>query len=403
MRINAITPEFIRTGLVCPKDKTRIEFVCGKTPGFFVEVRNKSQGKGTYYLRYKDNSGKTCTVKIGTTAGTKLSVAKAKVLELKAEINSGKSPKEERDKRRNVMTYSEFMLERYLPYAKQHKRTWKNDEQMFNTHLKALFGDCRLNQVTRSAVEKFHLFMRQSRSAATCDHYIKLLRRTLNLAVDWELIESNPISRVKLFRESNDIERYMNDAELARLVHVLKTDANRAVSNIAMFLLSTGARKSEALLAKWEHIDLDNRVWRVPATVAKAKKMRAIPLNDVALGILKSVDTKDTHEFVFINAVTGLPYKCIKKGWTRIRAKAGLPNLRLHDLRHQYASLLVNSGRSLYEVQHILGHSEPKVTQRYAHLSTETLHDAVDAASARLTAASATPSPRPALKLVHSE
>jgi site-specific recombinase XerD len=91
-------------------------------------------------------------------------------------------------------------------------------------------------------------------------------------------------------------------------------------------------------------------------------------------------DTKG-YDYLFINHQTGLPYKTIMKVWTRLRNKAGLPHLRIHDLSHSFASFLVNSGRTLYEVQQILGHSQSIVTERYAHLSTKTLQDASNSAS----------------------
>lgn len=206
----------------------------------------------------------------------------------------------------------------------------------------------------------------------------------LNLAVDWDIIESNPLSRVKLFRECNQIERYMDDDELAGLLEVLHTDANRPVCNLALFLLATGARSNEARQAKWEDIDVENRLWQIPAAVSKSKKVRNVPLNDAALDVLSAVDTEMAFTHVFANPNTAEPYVCVKKAWTRLRAAAGLPKLRLHDLRHQYASMLVNTGRSLYEVQQILGHSDPKVTTRYAHLAPSTLQAAASAAGDKL-------------------
>lgn len=109
--------------------------------------------------------------------------------------------------------------------------------------------------------------------------------------------------------------------------------------------------------------------------------MRSVPLNQTALGVLEQLERYEDTEHLFINSRTGKHYVNINKSWNRIRAKAELPKLRLHDLRHQYASHLVNSGRSLYEVQQILGHSDPSVTQRYAHLSTAALQEAAETAS----------------------
>jgi integrase len=97
-------------------------------------------------------------------------------------------------------------------------------------------------------------------------------------------------------------------------------------------------------------------------------------------------DTQGTFEYLFVNLDTGKPYTSIAKVWTRIRKQAGLPHLRPHDLRHQYASFLVNDGRTLYEVQQILGHSDPWVIMRYTHLSSKALLDAANSASVVLTA-----------------
>lgn len=380
-----LNASFIKAGLHCPAEKKHIEYCCIDVPSFFVEVRATSPGEGTYYLRYKNLYGKTAYYKLGKTTEVQLVDARERALQLKAEIRMGKDPKEEILKRNAMLTFSEFFEGNYLPYVKQHKRTWSNDEQMYKTHLRGKFGHLKLTAIKREAVQKFHSGLKQQGlTGSTCDHYLKLMRHALNLAVDWDIIESNQLARVKLFRECNQIERYMNDAELAGLLKVLHTDENRSVSNLALFLLATGARNNEARQAKWQDIDVVKRLWHIPAAVSKSKKVRNVPLNDAALDVLASVNTQGEFAFVFVNRGTGKPYVCIKKAWTRLRAAAGLPKLRLHDLRHQYASLMVNSGRSLYEVQQILGHSDPKVTTRYAHLAPSTLQAAATAAGDKL-------------------
>ena len=202
--------------------------------------------------------------------------------------------------------------------------------------------------------------------------------------VEWEVILVNPIARIKLFNVDNRMENYLGPVELQKLLEVLRTDDNRSVCNVAIFLLSTGARLNEALDATWENIDRESRVWRIAAATSKSKRVRSVPLNDSALVLLdqlgqNDVDRKSSH--LFISGRTGEHLGNIHKVWDRLRNKAGLPKLRLHDLRHQYASFLVNSGRTLYEVQKILGHSSHSVTERYAHLSSKSLMDAANSAS----------------------
>lgn len=132
-------------------------------------------------------------------------------------------------------------------------------------------------------------------------------------------------------------------------------------------------------------IDLEKKVFLVRASNSKSKRLRPVPLNESALGVLNQLVTQDKVH-LFINAQTGKPYTTITKVWARLRKQAGLDHLRLHDLRHHYASFLINSGRILYEVQQILGHSDSKATQRYAHLSTKTLQEAANSASAKIKA-----------------
>ena len=208
----------------------------------------------------------------------------------------------------------------------------------------------------------------------------------MELARKWGIIETNQLAGLSLLREENHVNNIMTDKELGRLVKVLKSDKNRMVCSICLFLLSTGARLNEALNARWEHFDLERRNWVIPCDHSKSRKIRSIPLNEHAISLLESLETRDKYDHPFI-ARGGKPFTTIHKVWNRLRNEAGLPHLRIHDLRHQYASFLINQGRTLYEVQQILGHSDPSVTQRYAHLSTKSLRDVADSASDALTGA----------------
>lgn len=256
---------------------------------------------------------------------------------------------------------------------------------MFRLRIKKVFGQKKLNQITRQQVQAFHTALKEEGlAAATCNHHIKLLKHCFNLAIDWGYAETNPIMRIKLFHEDNKVEHYLSDEQLAGLLHVLRTDANRSVCMIALFLLSTGCRLNEVLTAKWADVDLDKGVFIVSAKNSKSKRLRAVPLNSSAIEILNQLDTQGKFDYLFINRKTERPYVNISKIWQKLRKTAGLPHLRLHDLRHQFASFLVNDGRTLYEVQQILGHSDPKVTMRYAHLSTKALREAANSAAVKI-------------------
>lgn len=381
MPVVKLTQNFITHELQCPESKSRIEY-CDDGTGMYVEVRATSQGRGTYYLRYKDRAGKTCHQKIGRTSEINLAEARKQANALKVSIAAGSDPRGEERARQAAQTFTEFFEDRLLPYLKQRKRSWEKDEGMFRLRLKEEFGHLRLDQITKHHAQSFHSKLKAGGlSGATCDHHVKLLRYALNIAVEWDMLEQNPLARVNLFNEDNKVQNSLGDVELQRLLTVLRTDENRPICQIALFLLSTGARLMEALSAEWKNVDLQNRMWRIPAATAKSKRVKSIPLNDAAIDILNQLETEGKFHHVFINVKTGKPFVNVHKVWERLREAAGMPSLRLHDLRHAHATLLINAGRSLYEVQHILGHSDPKVTQRYAHLSTKSLQEASNCAS----------------------
>ncbi len=266
------------------------------------------------------------------------------------------------------------------------KRSWLRDRQLYVLRIKDVFGSLRLNEMTRQQIQAFHASLLKSGelAPATADHHLKLIRHSLNLAIEWEMLEKNPADRIKQFNPDNRVEHYMNDEELGRLVTVLRKNDPPTVCQVALFLLSTGARLNEALQASWDQIDRQTSVWRIPAANSKSKKIRVIPLNESALEVLDMLGTEGKHEYLFVNKKTDTRLTSINRVWTRLREKAGLPNLRLHDLRHQFASLLVNSGHTIYEVQRLLGHADTRVTERYAHLSQKTLASASGSASSAI-------------------
>jgi len=179
-------------------------------------------------------------------------------------------------------------------------------------------------------------------------------------------------------KEDNVKERYLSTTEAQRLYEVLTRSENVMLQYIIPMLILTGARKREAMDARWEDFDFERRLWRIHTT--KLGKPRFIPMSDGVINLLESVPRHDC-EWVFPNPKTLKPYVSFWYSWDSARREADLEGVRIHDLRHSYASFLVNAGRTLYEVQRLLGHTQIKTTQRYAHLSQDTLLAAANAAT----------------------
>ncbi len=278
------------------------------------------------------------------------------------------------------MTLDTFWTDHALPHLRLVKRSHLRDEQLYG-RIGPKFGCLPLTGITRYQVELFKgELMNEELSPATVDHHIKLLRHLLNLAVQWDMLAKNPLKGFQLLNVDNQVENYLKEDDLQRFLEVLRTDSNRPICLLLMFLLSTGARLNEAVQAKWQQIDLDNGVWKIPASNSKSKKVRSVPLNESALWVLGEAKLLGVSDFPFANPDTGQPYQAVRRVFYRLCEKAKV-KLRIHDLRHSFASMLVSGGRSLYEVQQILGHSDPKVTMRYAHLSAKALQAAANTAS----------------------
>ena len=216
---------------------------------------------------------------------------------------------------------------------------------------------------------------------ATCNRMLILLRYMFNLAKRWQIpgAENNPTLGIPMFEANNARERFLTAEETQRLRDALKDSDNPQLQYIVPLLLLTGVRKRELLDARWENLNLDRRTWLIP--LCKTGKARHVPLSSAAIIIFQQLPRWSMCPYVIPNPKTQKPYVSIYCSWNTARIKAGLSDVRVHDLRHTTASNMVNSGRSIYEVAKVLGHTQLKTSQRYAHLSQETLLAAVDAAA----------------------
>jgi len=394
MPVINLTQELVDQGLKVPEGMRKIEWCDGVVRSLRLEQRAGSDVK-SYYIRYRDDGGVTRHVKLGRASALSLQSARAQARRLLASIALGRDPRREQNERRAALTFTEFFEQHYWPHAQLRKRSAARDEQLYRLRVKPRFGNLRLGDIRTAQVQAFHDDLRSEGLApATCDLHLAFLKHAFALAQRWDLLATpNPASAVRLFHVDNKLERYLDAEQLERLVTTLRNAAEKGstVALIGMFLLSSGARLNEALSATWDQVDLAKRVWKIPAVNSKSKRVRSVPLNDSALAVLQQVGTQGKSPVVFLNAATGKRYVSIRKVWLRLCARAGLPGLRLHDLRHQYASLVVGGGRSLIELQALLGHSSPTISMRYAHLSPGALREAADKASVIVRPATPTP------------
>ena len=204
---------------------------------------------------------------------------------------------------------------------------------------------------------------------------------------------SNPCRHVEKYREAKR-ERFLSEAELARLGEALraaetdKTASPWVIAAIRLLTL-TGARLSEVLTLRWDYVDFDRATIRLPDSKTGAKTLH---LNAPALEVLSAIPRLEDNPHVICGERKGAHLVNIQKPWRRIRKAAGLNDVRIHDLRHSFASVAAAGGMSLPLIGALLGHSQPATTARYAHLSSDPLRAASDAIAGRIAGAMATKS-----------
>ncbi|MGJ8619770.1 MAG: tyrosine-type recombinase/integrase [Methylophilaceae bacterium] len=372
--------------LKCPQGKRRIEYCDSEEPGLYLLVSDK--GQRTFFWRTKVD-GKTTHHKIGRISDITLVDARAEVKRLKEEqaLSAGQGNLSVDAINKASMTMNAFWEKEYYPFAQSTvPRSVKRLEQLWRLRIQPRFGHVKLRDMNSREIQSFLMDLRnkEKMSPATCDYHGALLKRLSTCSVRWEYLEVGFARNIQLFHEQNGVENILTDQQLRNLLEVLHTDSNRRVCQIALLLLSTGARLSEALKAKWSDIDVKRKLWIVPAENSKSKRTRSIPLSDSALDVLKQVERQNSDQYVFTNHKTGKPYINIFRPWDRIRRKVGLGFLRCHDLRHNFASYCVNNGRSLYEVSKLLGHADTRTTIRYSHLNEKTLLEASNSVSSKI-------------------
>ena len=356
--------------LSCPAGKRKIDFFDALCKGLLLEIRES--GGCTYYLRFSDSRGNIRQMKIGNTNDLSLTQARLMVDQSRNALVMGNDPFELKSSLKQAPTINQFIHERYIPFVAGYKRSWKFDQGLLKNHIESRWGKRYLDQVTKADIVTLMADHRKTHAPGSCNRLLILVRYLFNLAIKWETpgITKNPTAGFPLLKEDNKHERYLSTQEAQVLYIYLKQSDNKMLEFIIPMLILTGARKREVLDARWEDFDFERRSWRIHTT--KLGRPRHVPMSDGVITLLQSMPRYNC-DWAFPNPKTLKPYQSIYHSWHTARKAAGLSDVRIHDLRHTFASFLVNSGRTLYEVQHLLGHTQIKTTQRYSHLSTDTL------------------------------
>lgn len=391
MPVTQLNQPFINNAK-CPSDKKKVDHFDSKTTGLVFTIL--ASGRKTFYIRFLDTHKRTVQKRIGDASLIKLSDIRELAIKYLGQISLGNNPFAEADDLKKVPKFSQFIEDQYLPYVKSYKRSWQCDLSLIKNHILPNFGGMYMNEITKKDLHNFISRHIKTHAPGSVNRVLILIRYMFNLAIKWEVpcITKNPTKDVNLLEENNKMERYLTVEETERLIEAIQQSQSPMLKYIVSMLILTGARKSEVLHAKWSEFNFEHRIWRIG--MSKSGRARHVPMSDGLIKLLNLVPRHQNSEFLFVNPETGKRVVNFFSAWNTARTRAALADVRIHDLRHSFASFLVNSGRSLYEVQRILGHTQIKTTQRYAHLS----HDSLLSASNEV--GKIVPSLRPAISAI---
>ena len=374
-----------------PEGKKRITVSDLTCPGLSLEIRHP--GGSSWRMRYSFRKEQRCLT-LGKGSQLSLDDARNLVYQLKKLLSANQDPA---DSLRGLLpgtcpSFAEFISSSYLPYIRTYKRCVSADQTLLDNHLLPAFGVFQMNQITRYMVVEFlQAKVQAGYKPGYCNRFLVLLGYCFNLAQKWGVpdIQQNPVKGVSLLKNIRRSERFLQGSEMIALFQAIKGSPNPLLQYFVPFALLTGARKREILDARWNDINFDDQIWRIPMT--KSGKPLTVPLTPQAIDLLRILQKElpnilqseclSSSEWVFPNPKTGKPFHSIFNAWNTARTKAGLKDLRIHDLRHSFASALVNHGVPIYDVQKLLGHQSVKTTERYSHLSSDRLRSSSSFAS----------------------
>jgi integrase len=336
-----------------------------ETKGFGLRVT--AAGARSFVLNYRRKAdGLERRYTIGSHPAWSVQGAREKAAELRRHVDGGGDPVGEHAADRAAPTVADlaarFVEEHVVKLAPHTQRDYRT---ILADDIVPALGRLKVASVEFEHIERLHAKV-GTRAKVRANRMLAVASTMFARAVQWKLRPTNPCKGVKRNKEHGR-ERYLTGVELERLTKVLADYPDQDIADIVRLLLLSGARRGEILALRFDSLAEDGKVWTKPAGSTKSRRKHRVPLSAPAQQILARRRAASDSPWVFPDG-RGHHRVDLQFQWRQIRRAAGLEDLRLHDLRHSYASHLVSAGFSLPVIGALLGHSRPQTTARYAHL-----------------------------------
>jgi integrase len=320
--------------------------------------------------------GQMRRITIGRYPDLSLSEARAAALQIRHDIAVGVDPAQQRREQREELTVGKLAALYLESHARQHKRSWPQDERRIRLHFRPL-ASLKLSALRPEIVARWHQRIGHERGRFQANRCHALLSAMFSYAIRLDIWKGdNPAKGIPHFHEESR-SRFLNTQELTNLWSVLDSESSPYWSAYFKLALLLGMRKTELLSARWESVDLEEGIWTLPNT--KNNRRHTLPIPQLAIEILKSLPSRGSSEWVF--ASSKRPGQSIGRAddaWQRIRQRAGIPDVRIHDLRRTNGSWLAAQGCSLPLIGRVLNHSQPSTTAIYARLDLGPIREALE-------------------------
>ena len=365
-----------------PEQGKRAEYWDTKTAG--LQVRVTGTGVRTFYVRRRVKGGNPERVMLGRYPDLSVEQARRRAAEINSDMANGVNPAEIRRGRRAEMIFADLFAEYLERHSKRNKRTWKEDESQYANYLAKSLGNKKLSAVDRAHVASIHSSITKAGHPTTANRVKALISSVFGWAISAGLWDKNPATGVKLNREHSR-DRFIQGEELPRFFQALADEQNDTMRDYFLLSLLTGAWRSNVLAMQWADVNFDRAEWRIGKT--KNGTPQTVTLSPEALAVLQARKPGEPGRFVLPGHGKSGHLAEPKKGWQRVLERAGIADLRIHDLRRTLGSWQAKTGASMAIIGKSLNHKNQNTTAIYARLDLDPVRESVNTATSAMMAA----------------
>lgn len=351
-----------------------------KTPGLQLRVTSVK----TFFINRRIKGGNPERITLGRYPDMTIEQARRKTKEIIHDIAEGKNPAEIKRGKKTELTFAELFDEYIQRHSKPNKKTWDEDVEKYQNHIAKPIGRMKLSSISRTDIASIHSNISRKGHFTAANRIVALISSVYGWAISAGLWHSNPSLGIRRNKEKSR-DRFIQGDELPRFFEAVAKEENQNIRDYVLMSLLTGARRSNVLAMRWQDISFDRNEWRIEET--KNGTPQTVALSPEATEILQNRKQSINSIFVFPGIGKSGHLEEPKKGWKRILERAGIDNLRIHDLRRTLGSWQAKTGASLAIIGKSLNHKSQNTTAIYARLDLDPVRDSVNKATSAILAA----------------